>query len=134
MQIWIRGGVYFALVFCVGFALGVVRILWVVPGLGARTAELLETPLMLGASFIFARLVVRRFPGKKRVEYLVSGAMALGLLVVFEFAVVLGLRGLSMSEYFASRDPVSGAVYAGSLIVFAVLPWLVAGRRRDAVT
>jgi hypothetical protein len=134
MQVWIRGGVYFALVFCVGFVLGVVRVLWLVPGLGERTAELLETPLMLGASFIFAHFVVRRFPGKTRFEHLISGAIALGLLLTFEFTVVLGLRGLSLNEYFASRDPVSGAVYAGSLIVFAVLPWLVAGRRHGAVT
>ena len=134
MRVWIRGSVYFALVFCVGFALGFVRVLWLVPALGERIAELLETPFMLGASFIFARLVVRRFPGKTRIDYLVSGAIALGLLLAFEFTAVLGLRGLSVNEYFASRDPVSGAVYAGSLIVFAVLPWLVAGRRNDAVT
>lgn len=132
MQLWIRAGVYFALVFCVGFLLGVVRVLWLVPGLGERTAELLETPLMLVACFIFARLVVRRFPGKKRIEYLQSGAIALGLLLVFEFTVVLGLRGMSVTEYFSSRDAVSGLVYAASLVVFALLPWLVAGRRYDA--
>lgn len=132
MQLWIRGGVYFALVFCVGFLLGVVRVLWLVPSLGERTAELLETPLMLGASLIFARLVVRRFPGKTRIEYLQSGAIALGLLLVFEFTVVLGLRGMSVTEYFSSRDPVSGLVYAASLLVFALLPWLVAGRQQGA--
>ncbi len=129
MQVLIRAGVYFALVFCAGFALGVVRVLWVVPGLGERTAELIETPLMLVASFIFARLVVHRFPGKTRVEHLVSGAIALGMLLSVEFTVVLGLRGLSVPEYFSSRDPVSGSVYAGALVVFALLPWLVAGRR-----
>lgn len=132
MQLWIRAGVYFALVFCVGFLLGVVRVLWLVPSLGERTAELLETPLMLGASFIFARFVIRRFPGKARIEYLQSGTIALGLLLVFEFTVVLSLRGMSVTEYFSSRDPVSGFVYAASLLVFAFLPWLVAGRRHGA--
>lgn len=125
MKVWVRGSVYFALVFCVGFALGVVRVFWVAPNIGERAAELVETPLMLGASFLFARLVVRRFPARTRLEYLASGMLALALLLAFEFTVVLGLRGLSMEEYFASRDPVSGAVYAGSLVLFALLPWLV---------
>ncbi|MDX1487476.1 MAG: hypothetical protein R3268_04695 [Acidiferrobacterales bacterium] len=132
MQLWIRAGVYFGLVFSVGFLLGVVRVLWVVPSLGERTAEILETPLMLGASFIFAHFVVRRFPGKTRFEHLLSGAIALALLLAFEFTVVLGLRGLSVSEYLSSRDPVAGSVYAVSLLVFALLPWLVAGRRHGA--
>ena len=132
VQLWIRAGVYFGLVFSVGFLLGVVRVLWVVPSLGERTAELLETPLMLGASFIFAHFVVRRFPGETRFEHLISGVIALALLLAFEFTVVLGLRGLSVAEYFSSRDSVAGTVYAVSLFVFALLPWLVAGRRHGA--
>lgn len=132
MQVLIRAGVYFALVFCVGFVLGFVRVLWIVPSLGERNAELIETPLMLGASFIFARFVVHRFPGRTRIEHLASGAIALGILLAFEFTVVLGLRGLSVSEYFSSRDPVAGSVYAVSLVVFALLPWLVAGNRNGA--
>ena len=132
MKVWIPAGVYFALVFGVGFALGVARVLWLAPSIGERAAELLETPLMLGACFILARFVVRRFPGRTRPEYLASGMLALALLLAFEFTVVLGLRGLSLNEYFASRDPVSGAVYAGSLFVFALLPWLISGGTRAA--
>jgi hypothetical protein len=35
------------------------------------------------------------------------GCIALGLVLIAEFTLVLWLRGLSISEYFASRDPVS---------------------------
>jgi hypothetical protein len=42
---------------------------------------------------------------------------------------VLWLRGLSISEYFASRDPVSGTVYYAMMGIFTVMPLLVA--RRD---
>jgi hypothetical protein len=37
---------YFALVFGTGFVLGTIRVLWVVPQLGLRNAELLEQPIM----------------------------------------------------------------------------------------
>lgn len=47
------GIAYFAIVFGTGFALGTVRTLWIVPRIGVRTAELLESPLMLVA-IVFA--------------------------------------------------------------------------------
>ena len=39
------------------------------------------------------------------------GLVALGLMLVAEFGLVLWLRGLSIKEYLATRDPVSGTVY-----------------------
>ncbi len=54
------------------------------------------------------------------------GCVALGLLLVAEFTLVLWLRGLSISDYLASRDPVSGTVYYVMLGVFAIMPLLVA--------
>jgi hypothetical protein len=39
---------------------------------------------------------------------------------------VLWLRGLTIDQYFAGRDPVAGAVYVVMLAVFAVMPLLVA--------
>jgi hypothetical protein len=39
------GGLYFVLVFAVGFALGAIRTMWIVPRIGARRAELTETPI-----------------------------------------------------------------------------------------
>jgi hypothetical protein len=53
------------------------------------------------------------------------GCTALGLLLVAEFTLVLCLRGLSVSEYRASQDPVSGTVYYVMLGVFAIMPLLV---------
>jgi len=40
MQVLEAGALYFALVFAVGFVLGAIRTLWVVPGVSARRAEL----------------------------------------------------------------------------------------------
>jgi len=40
------GAVYFGVVFGAGFVLGTVRVIWVVPHLGERTAELIEAPTL----------------------------------------------------------------------------------------
>ena len=61
MQIVAAGVVYFLVVFGAGFVLGAIRVLWVVPRMGVRGAELLEMPIMLIVTVLAARWVVRRF-------------------------------------------------------------------------
>ena len=123
----LKGGVlYFAAVFAAGFLLGPIRIFWVVPHTGTRMAELLEAPIVLVLALMAARWIVRRCavpPAWPR--RLGMGGIALGLMLVAEFTLVLRLRGMSISQYLASRDPVAGTVYYPTLGVFAVLPMLV---------
>jgi len=124
----VRAGLaYFGLVFAAGFLLGALRVLWLAPRVGERAAELAETPLMLAVSLLAARWVVRRFqvPATAAARLRV-GVLALALLLSCELTVVLALRGLSFGEYLATRDPLSGAVYLASLLVFAAMPWLLA--------
>ena len=52
---------YFFIVLGTGFALGVVRVPFLVPQLGERYAELLEMPIMFVVIVLAARHVVRRF-------------------------------------------------------------------------
>lgn len=123
-----RALAYFAIAFGAGFALGTVRVLVLVPRLGERAAELAEAPVMLAVTVLAARFVVRRFPSPVRGDHLRSGLAALGLLLAVEFSVVLGLRGLSVKAYLATRDPVAGAAYLALLCAFALMPWWLAGR------
>jgi hypothetical protein len=129
MQILKAGVLYFALVFGAGFVLGPIRILWVVPRFGTRMAELMETPIMfvvtIAAAWWIARRLAMPFTPSRRLG---MGCLALGLLLVAEFTLVLWLQGLSIREYLASRDPVSGTVYYVMLGVFALMPLLVARR------
>jgi hypothetical protein len=60
MQTLKAGLLYFTLVFGAGFVLGPIRILWLVPRVGPRTAELMEAPIMLAVIIFAARWVVRR--------------------------------------------------------------------------
>jgi len=129
MQILKAGVLYFAIVFGAGFVLGPIRILWAIPRFGTRMAELMETPIMLVVTILAARWIVRRLalpptPSSR----LGMGCIALGFMLVAEFTLVLWLRGLSITEYLASRDPVSGTVYYVMLVIFAIMPFLVAQR------
>jgi hypothetical protein len=132
IQVLRVSALYFAGVFVAGFVLGAVRTLWVVPALGTRAAELIEAPIMLLVVTLAARAVVRRHTQLAQWwQWLTVGLVALALLLAVEFTVVLRLRDLSLSEYFASRDQLSGAVYVVLLCIFAVMP-LVMFRRRNA--
>lgn len=123
------GRLYFALVFGAGCVLGTIRILWVVPRVGTKRAELFRnadyacghvsssavdhSPAGNGASAVNAT----RY-GQHR-GWSVSRP---------EFSLVPWLRGVSIRQYVAGRDPVAGLVYYLMLGVFAVMPLLVAGR------
>jgi hypothetical membrane protein len=129
MRVLKEGAAYFGVVFLAGFLLGTIRILWVVPKLGTAAAELIETPIMLAVTFWAARWTIRRFaipPGMGR--RLRVGLVGAALLIAAEFFFVLRLRGLTIGEYAASRNPVATAVYVLSLCAFAVMPAIAARR------
>jgi len=123
----IRAGLlYFALTFGAGFVLGPFRILVLVPRLGARTAELVEMPVMIAITWLAARWTTQRLgvpPGLG--PRLSMGVLAGALLLLAEFTLVLRLRGLTLDEYFATRDPVSGTAYYAAVLLLVLMPLLV---------
>jgi hypothetical protein len=126
MQILKAGVLYFALVFGMGFVFGTVRVLLVEPQVGVRMAELMETPFMLVVTIVAAKWIIGRLALPTTLfSRLGMGFIALGLMLVAEFAFMLKLRGLSISEYLATRDLVSGTVYYIMLVVFAIMPIFV---------
>jgi hypothetical protein len=122
---------YFLLVFGAGFVLGTVRVLVLVPLLGETAAELSEMPLMLGIIAASARWIVRHgLVQDRRSSALVVGFIALGMVLIADLAVGMWLRGLSATEVFLDRDPVSGAAYYVSLLLFAAMPAIMTRFRR----
>jgi hypothetical protein len=118
---------YFALVFCAGFLLGAIRVSLLVPRIGERMAELMEMPVMFVVILVSARFVTWRFalPATAPVR-LATGLFALGLMLAAELLLAAFLQGRSLGEYVASRDPVSGSVYLAMLVLFALMPLILA--------
>jgi hypothetical protein len=116
---------YFALVMGAGFLLGSVRVLFVVPHLGERWAELAEMPIMAMVIFVAAGYILRRYPEvQTRGRALVVGFTALALSVSAELVLAVLLQSQSLAEYLASRDKISGSVYLVMLVAFALMPRL----------
>ena len=130
MKILRAGVFYFMLVFAAGFVLGPIRLAWLVPSVGERTAELMEMPLMLAVVIVAARWTLQRYAVAGLPSHrLAIGCVALGLLVRAEAVIVHFIRGLSIRRYLANRDPVAAAVYYLMLGVFAIMPILVGSSR-----
>ena len=113
---------YFGIVFAAGFVLGTIRVLMLEPAVGPQTAELLELPVMVTISYISAGFVVDRFGIPDLKTALAVGAAAFTLLVILEFTVVLGIRGVTLQEALAARASVAGVAYALSLILYGLFP------------
>lgn len=131
MRILKAAGLYFILVFGAGFLLGIVRVPFLVPRVGVRVAELLEMPVMLVAIVLAARLVVRVFALRRWPTSACTGLLALAFTLVAEFSFARLLQGQSPIQYIASRDPVSGSVYAAVLLLFALMPALISRSQRS---
>ena len=137
MGVLTSSAVYFAIVFGAGFVFGTVRVVWLVPTVGVRVAELAELPLMLTVVFFAARWINRRFLAERdQPSRLIVGVTALALLLLAELILGVLLLDLTPKEAFFGRDPVSGTGYYLSLCGFALMPWFLGrvGRRGETST
>lgn len=119
------GLAYFAMVLGAGFALGMIRVPFLVPSMGKRSAELAEMPIMMMVIYVAAGFILRQFPevgtpGRS----LFAGLLALALMIAAELTLATVVQKLTPAEFIASRDKVSGSVYLVLLLVFAVMPRL----------
>ena len=122
MHLLRAAALYFMQVFGTGFALAFIRIPFLVPRFGVRTAELMEMPVMLAVIAWASHRLARQHPECNRGARLAAGVAAFCLLVGAELGVAWALGARSPAAYIASRDPVSGSVYLASLVFFAVAP------------
>jgi hypothetical protein len=88
-------------------------------------------PLMLAVIVAAARWIVRYRLAAPRLSTTLSvGVLSLGIILFTELGVGMWLRGMSATEVFLNRDPVSGTAYYVSLLLFAAMPALLARLQR----
>ena len=129
----LAGMVYFAIVFAVGFVLGAIRVLVVIPRFGATNAVLIELPVMLALSWIACGSLVRRFGIPPRFgARAVMGGVAFALLMVAEAGVSVFGFGRTLGEHLAAYQTVGVQLGLAAQIAFALFPVLqaVVGRGR----
>ncbi len=124
--------VWFGVVFGAGFVLGTLRVFLVEPWAGARCAQLVEMPVMVGIAFLLARRLHRRTQGLSARARLRVGVFAMSFLLAFERLVGFATRGDRPFDPVLGSDPWVGAGFLVALGVVAGLPWWVA--RREAST
>jgi len=117
---------YAAIVFAFGFALGMVRALWISPVTGELTAVLIELPIMLLLSWLVA---ARIFPGRGLTppQGIEIGLAAFLLLQVAE-SLLFGAAGPysyldNILFYLGDLSPARVAGLVGQ-ILFAAIPFI----------
>ena len=120
------GAFYFAVVFAAGFIISPLRKFFLIPEFGIKTAELIILPIMLLIIIFSAKWIMHRFniPGKSA-SGIITGIIALGLMLLAEFSVVLKVQDLTIKDYLLNKDPVSGIVYYITLGAFTIAPFLL---------
>lgn len=124
MAEWIKAGFgYFAGIFLLGFVLGTARVLLLMPYLGPFNAVLLETPVMLAASWYLCRYCLRRWPlpGHARSAALMGG-LAFGLLMGAELLLSLLLMGNDFHQHLAHYRSPEGALGLTAQTLFGLFP------------
>lgn len=122
---------YFVTVFGLGFMLGTVRVLVIIPRIGEAAAVLLELPVMLAASWVAAGWCVRRFAVPARLSTrLAMGFLAFALVMAAELALAVLLFGQSPARYLDTYRHFAGAMGLAAQFGYALFPALRRGDPR----
>jgi hypothetical protein len=117
------GLAYFGAVFVVGFMLGVIRVLMLVPRIGEITSVLLETPVILAVSWLVSGWATEKFHVSSAVsQRLVMGGVAFALLMLAEIGVSVFAFGRSIEDHLAAYRSWQGVIGLIAQIAFAMIP------------
>ena len=110
--------------FALGFVLGTVRVLWLVPLVGLLPAAALELPIMLLASWWIAGWLMERCEVITRGQALAMGIAAFVLLLASEYAFAVMLSEQSPGQWFGSLSESHSLLGLGGQGGFALIPLL----------
>ena len=117
------GAVYFAIVFTIAFALGVLRTLVLAPLFGAMAAVAIELPVILIVSWLACRACLRRVPVPPALlDRLRMGTVAFVLLICAELLLSILLTERGVAEFFLGfAEPEQQLGLAGQ-IAYGLIP------------
>lgn len=128
---FLAGAAYFVLVFALGFVLGTVRVLVLVPQFGELYSSLTELPIILTAAWFMCRWLVNRFalddhwPARA-----MMGITAFILLMMAELVLSTLLFDRSLLEHIVYYLNLHAMLGLAGQVAYAVFPLLV-GRARS---
>lgn len=132
------GARYFAIVFAIGFVLGTIRTLMVVPVIGEVWAVCAEVPLMLFFSWRANRYIRRSMSGSSSSSHrkaddiafsLGYGLIGLILLLLAEAGLALTLANQTLSSHLRSYQDLHHAIGLAAQIAFGLFPYIQARYR-----
>jgi hypothetical protein len=128
------GLAYFGIIFALGFVLGTLRVLVIIPRIGEVAAVSLEVPVVVAVSWVVARWCVARFAvGPGAAERGIMGAVAFAVLMLAELALATLLFGQSVAQHVAAYARLAGAIGLAGQIVFALIPSLQRPRGPEVI-
>jgi hypothetical protein len=119
------------MLFALGFFLGTIRVLLVVPEIGVLSATLIEVPLMLVAAFFMCRWTIERWQVPPAVA--VRGVMALWflmLLALFETLVGVALFGRTLAGTWSGLATPAGLIGLTAQSIAALLPLFISRNKQ----
>lgn len=118
---------YFVALFALGFVLGTVRMLAIVPRFGPLLATLAEVPVMLVAAVFACRAAIRRWQVSRAAP--IRWAMVLwfvALLFICETLLGTALFGRTAAQQWAALATPAGLLGVSAQLLAALLPMVVA--------
>jgi len=123
------GAAYFFMVFALGFVLGTIRVLWLVPMMGEAAAVAAEQPVILTASWLAARWLVQRYDMVRARDRLTMGASAFALLMIAELLLAVSLFGQTPGQWLGGIMTMPGPIGLAGQMMFGLMPLVVRGVR-----
>ena len=118
------GATYFAIVLAIGFVLGTIRVMLIIPQVGELIAVCIEVPVLLSLSWWTCVMLVRRLGvSRAAAARLTMGIFAFALLMLAEPALSTLLFGRSPAQHWATYNGLAARVGLAAQLLFAALPF-----------
>ncbi len=116
-------GLYFQIIFVLGFILGAIRVALVAPRIGDLAAVCIEVPLMLVASWFVSRWVITRTELPREIGPLLAvGLLSFLFLMIGEYVLASFIFHHTLDDYLAGFRTTAGSIGLAGQIAFGLMP------------